>query len=163
MTVWRPCSSCKKPIHHGQIYQVCSVSTCNRARTGLVFCSVGCWDAHVPVMNHRDAWCEEERAPSAAAASGPQSDPGGPSEQRRRIAPTPTAAVEAPDEVLIVASRLKQYVADKADMNTSADVLEALSDLVRMHTDAAIRRARAEGRKTVKARDFEPEATAGRR
>ena len=41
-------------------------------------------------------------------------------------------------------------------INTSADVMDALSDLVRAHTDAAIRRARAEGRKTVKARDFTP-------
>jgi histone H3/H4 len=56
--------------------------------------------------------------------------------------------------VLIVASRLKQYISDKADMNTSADVLEALSDIVRAQTDAAIRRARADGRKTVKGRDF---------
>lgn len=151
MTTWRPCSSCKKPIAHGQLYQVCSVSTCNRARTGLVFCCVGCWDAHVPVMNHRDAWCEEERAPAASA--GEQAEPAG--EGRRRIVATPAPSPRVEDEVLIVASRLKQYIADKADMNTSADVLEALSDIVRAHADGAIRRARAEGRKTVKGRDFQ--------
>jgi len=151
MNVWRPCSSCKKPIHYGQIYQACSVSTCNRPRTGLVFCSPGCWDAHVPVLNHRDAWCVEERAPRASEeAAAP------PSEPRRRIVPSATAssADAQADEVLIVASRLKQYISDKADMNTSADVLEALSDIVRAQTDAAIRRARADGRKTVKGRDF---------
>ncbi len=162
MTLWRPCSSCKKPIHHGQIYQVCSVSTCNRVRTALVFCSVGCWDAHVPVMNHRDAWCEEHRAPdapgvaiadapapAARAAEGRTGEP----EARRRIVPT-APPEPTNDEILIVASRLKQYITDKADMNTSADVLEALSDIVRAYTDSAIHRARAEGRKTLKGRDF---------
>ncbi|MSP54828.1 MAG: hypothetical protein EXR69_04370 [Myxococcales bacterium] len=154
MLTWRPCSSCKKPIAHGQLYQVCSVSTCNRARTGLVFCCVGCWDAHVPVMNHRDAWCEEERAPAVTAATaGVQAEL--PDPARRRIVASPAAA-PVEEEVLIVASRLKQYITDKADMNTSADVLDALSDIVRAHADGAIRRARAEGRKTVKGRDFQP-------
>ncbi len=159
MSTWRLCSSCKKPIAHGQLYQVCSVSTCNRARTGLVFCCPGCWDAHVPVMNHRDAWCEEERAPREEStlvtvkATSPQaSEPAG--EARRRIVPSaPPEPVT--DDILIVASRLKQYIADKADMNTSADVLDALSDIVRAHADAAIRVARADGRKTVKGRDFQ--------
>ena len=151
MNVWRPCSSCKKPIHYGQIYQACSVSTCNRPRTGLVFCSPGCWDAHVPTLNHRDAWCVEERAPRApedAAAPAPEA-------RRRIVHSAPTGSPDSgADEVLIVASRLKQYISDKADMNTSADVLDALSDIVRAHADAAIRRARADGRKTVKGRDF---------
>lgn len=74
-------------------------------------------------------------------------------EARRRIVPS-AAPEPVTDDVLIVASRLKQYIADKADMNTSADVLEALSDIVRAHTDNAIRVARADGRKTVKGRDF---------
>jgi len=34
---WRPCSACKQPIALGTPYYVCSVSTCNRKRTGLVF------------------------------------------------------------------------------------------------------------------------------
>jgi histone H3/H4 len=67
----------------------------------------------------------------------------------------PEAESEAePDEVLIVASRLKQFVRDRADMNTSADVLVALSDAVRLLTVDAIERAREDGRKTVMARDF---------
>ncbi|MDP2314625.1 MAG: hypothetical protein Q8P41_17105 [Pseudomonadota bacterium] len=151
MNTWRPCSSCKKPILAGKAYYACSVSTCNRTRVPYVFCTVACWDAHVPAMNHRDAWCVEQFAPlgetaQVAAAVG---------EPRRRIVPTaaPTPA-PGPDEVLIVASRLKQYITDRADMNTSADVLEALSDIVRAHTDRAIDVARADGRKTVKGRDF---------
>ena len=61
--IWRQCSTCKKDIPYGHVYHVCSVSTCNRKRTGLVFCSLDCWDAHLPDANHRNAWAVEERAP----------------------------------------------------------------------------------------------------
>lgn len=62
---WKKCNSCKKPIPFKAVYWVCNVSTCNRKRTGMSFCSVSCWDAHLPLMNHREAWAEERRAPSA--------------------------------------------------------------------------------------------------
>ena len=62
--VWKKCSSCKKPIAFRALYWVCNVSTCNRKRTGLVFCTVACWDAHQPMMNHRESWAEERKAPS---------------------------------------------------------------------------------------------------
>jgi hypothetical protein len=61
---WRLCNSCKKPIAYLGTYWVCNVSTCNRKRTGLVFCEVSCWDAHVPMMNHRESWAEERTAPT---------------------------------------------------------------------------------------------------
>ena len=60
---WRRCSSCKKDLEFEQTYWICSVSTCNRKRTGLVFCSVECWDAHLPSMRHRESWAEERTAP----------------------------------------------------------------------------------------------------
>ena len=60
---WKVCSNCRKPIAAGQIYYVCSVSTCNRPRTALFFCSPGCWEGHLPTARHRDAWAEERRAP----------------------------------------------------------------------------------------------------
>jgi len=63
---------------------------------------------------------------------------------------------KAPEEkdVLIVASKLKKYIREKSGMSCSADVLEALSDMVRIQANDAIDRARADGRKTVKGRDF---------
>ncbi len=61
------CSSCKKPIGFEQDYFVCSVSTCNRKRLGLFFCSLPCWEAHLPMMRHRDAWAEQTKSPSQAA------------------------------------------------------------------------------------------------
>jgi hypothetical protein len=61
---WRKCNSCKKPISYRATYWTCNVSTCNRKRTGLFFCSVSCWDAHLPIVNHRESWAEEHQAPS---------------------------------------------------------------------------------------------------
>ena len=65
-TFWKRCSNCKKEIGFQAAHYVCSVSTCNRPRTALAFCSIGCWDAHVPMIRHRDAWAEEAKAPSKA-------------------------------------------------------------------------------------------------
>ena len=63
-TAWRRCSSCKTPLAFRAPYWVCNVSTCNRPRTGLFFCSVSCWDAHLSVVNHRESWALERRAPT---------------------------------------------------------------------------------------------------
>jgi hypothetical protein len=62
-SVWKKCNGCKKPIAYSQAYYVCNVSTCNRKRTGLVFCQVSCWDSHLPIVNHRESWAEERKAP----------------------------------------------------------------------------------------------------
>ena len=174
---WKSCGSCKKPIYYGQKHWVCSVSCCNRARYKLVFCKLSCWDAHVPVMNHRNAWAEERRAPAgpepdaasrmprvggARPAPRPASKPPASRTIRRPppdAAPTRRRVVRPQEsteekEILIVASRLKKYIKDRADMNVSADVLEALSDIVRRECRLAIQEAKADGRKTVKGRDF---------
>jgi len=56
------CSVCKKPISMGAKYYRCSVSTCNSGRLKLTFCSVRCWDVHLPEARHRDAGAIEEIA-----------------------------------------------------------------------------------------------------
>ena len=58
------------------------------------------------------------------------------------------------NEILVVASKLKNYIRDKAGMNTSAGVLAVVSDKIRAMCDQAIENARNDGRKTVKDRDF---------
>jgi hypothetical protein len=65
---WRRCSACKKPIGFASTYWTCSVSTCNRKRTGLVFCTVSCWEVHLPVARHRNAWAVEQTAPRGPEA-----------------------------------------------------------------------------------------------
>jgi hypothetical protein len=151
---WRRCSACKSPIALGAIYQVCSVSTCNRPRTGLVFCSVSCWEVHLPDANHREAWAVERRAPTS---QGPEPAPAAASTGQRRLvrpaAPAPATAPAAPAEVLIVASRLKDYIRAKSGYNTSDRVLEPLSEIVRRVCDRAIENARRDGRMTLLERD----------
>ena len=64
-STWKPCSVCRKPISFGATYYRCSVSTCNLKRRTLVFCSVDCWDAHLPDVNHRSPYAIEEQAPAS--------------------------------------------------------------------------------------------------
>ena len=162
---WRRCSSCKKPILCGATWWACNVSTCNRPRTGLLFCTVSCWDAHLSVVNHRESWAVERKAPSRAeweseqaaerrgAGAAGSADPPAP----RRI--LPRSAPRAPDplehEILIVSSKLKAYVRGRSGFHTSDQVMDSLSDAVRALCDRAIDKAREEGRRTVLDRDFE--------
>ncbi len=177
-TWWRECSACKKPIAYGAKYSVCNVSTCNRKRTGMVFCSVECWEVHLPLANHREAWSIEETAPRETVARGnaPSGDraggaqppskapagsapPGeisaraGMSDRESRPAPGSTRT-PPPPEVLIIASRLKDYIRAKAGFNTSDRVLEPLSELVRTICDRAIANAARDERRTVLDRDI---------
>ena len=148
MEGWRRCGPCKKMIGFDSTYYVCSVSTCRKH----VFCSHECWRAHVPLMRHKDAWTEEERSPKQIdferAKDGEQAM------SSKIINQTPTPGGTTPKEVLIVASKLKAYVKAKSGLNTSANVLDKLSDMVRVHCDRAIEEAMRNGRKTLMDRDF---------
>ncbi len=62
--IWKKCTECRKDIAFGATYWQCSVSTCNRSRMPLVFCSVICWDSHLSTVRHRDAGAIEAKAPS---------------------------------------------------------------------------------------------------
>lgn len=59
------------------------------------------------------------------------------------------------DQVLVVVSKLKQYIKDSAGMNTAGSVADALSKAIRQMCDKAIENAKSDGRKTVMDRDFE--------
>jgi hypothetical protein len=150
------CNACKEPIALGATYWVCSVSTCNRKRTALRFCSVTCWDVHLPTAKHREAWAVEKVAPTRLEGDEAASPP---AREKRRILPSPettaSAAVrrEEPEEVLIVASRLKDFVRARSGFNTSDRVLEPLSRIVRRVCEEAIENARRDGRRTVLDRD----------
>ena len=61
---------------------------------------------------------------------------------------------ESGGEVLVVASKVKNYIRAKSSMNTSAAVMDALSNKIRMMCDQAIETAKRDGRKTVMDRDF---------
>jgi hypothetical protein len=160
---WKHCSTCKKEIAFRGAYHACNVSTCNRGHTALAFCSVECWDSHVPLLRHRDAWSLEKRAPSREEFEREQSDEREAQERReiRAAAPQPTTAAQpprgstdVPHDVLVVASKLKAYVRARSGMNTSDAVIDVLSDKLRELCDRAADKAAQAGRKTLLDRDF---------
>ena len=171
---WKRCGVCKRDLGFNAEFYECSVSTCTSGRGHPVFCSVRCWEQHVPVMRHRDAWAEQKVSPSrvqweAAQAPTPGGGWCGTSALAERPTPAPrrivvdarTPARIPPDpglaaDVLVVASKLKAYIRARSGMNTSESVLEEVSRIVREQADRAIEQARLEGRKTVMDRDFKP-------
>jgi hypothetical protein len=177
-SAWRHCNLCKGGIGFEAEYFVCSVSTCNRKRTGLFFCSLACFEAHLPEARHRDAWAEPQRSPSvgaaraareaearegAAEAEGAAAEPPAAAPARRLVVPASPARSDAREQdepgdsgadVLIVVSKLKKYVRDRSGMNTSDGVMAILSDHLRELCREAIRQAGQDGRRTLLDRDF---------
>jgi hypothetical protein len=160
---WKRCSVCKRDLGFGAEFYECSVSTCTSGPRHPVFCSMTCWEQHVPVMRHRDAWAEQKRSPSRAeweAAQSAAGDTVGAPPRRIVVASASTpamvpAAAALPQDVLVVASKLKAYVRARSGMNTSDSVMDALSQIIRREVDRAIEHARTEGRRTVMDRDFD--------
>lgn len=58
-------------------------------------------------------------------------------------------------DILVVVSKLKNYVRSVSGLNTSGNVAPKISDAVRRLCDQAIVKAQGEGRKTLMDRDFE--------
>lgn len=58
-------------------------------------------------------------------------------------------------EILVVVSKVKKLVREKAELNTSAGAIEALSKLVESQALKAAQRAKEANRKTLLDRDFE--------
>lgn len=167
---FRLCTTCKKPIAFGANYMQCSVSTCNRNKLAQFFCTLPCWDAHLPEARHRDAWAEPMKAPTrdafmreqreeqerearASARESRESAMTDEAEKRRRIVGA-TSSEDLPQDVLVVVSKLKAYVKARSGMNTSDAVTDVLSAKIRKLCDAAIEVAQADGRKTLLDRDF---------
>jgi hypothetical protein len=168
---FRLCTTCKKPIGFASDYLQCSVSTCNRNKLAQFFCTLACWDAHLPEARHRDAWAEPMKAPTreafrreqeeqdrearSLARESRESAMSEEAEKRRRVVGAPTSgAQDLPEDVLVVVSKLKAYVKARSGMNTSDGVIDVLSAKIRKLCDAAIDVAQADGRKTVLDRDF---------
>ena len=63
------------------------------------------------------------------------------------------SSAENDAEVLVVVSKLKNYIRSKSGMNTSGGVGSALSEIIRKVCDQAIENAKSDGRKTVMDRD----------
>lgn len=61
---------------------------------------------------------------------------------------------EGGGEILVVASKLKKYIREKSGMNTSAAVMDVISEKIKQICDRAIENAKSDGRKTVMDRDI---------
>jgi hypothetical protein len=136
----------------GEKFFVCSVSTCQGKATNYAFCSISCWDAHVPTERHRpdSAGAIERIAPK---------DPAPLETAHKRVIPSVSPASGAKsksgeDEVLVVVTKVRKYIADRSGMNTSAEVYDTLTTAIKILCDGAIDEARTQGRKTVMSRDF---------
>ncbi len=158
---WKNCTSCRKGIDFDTTYWECSVSTCNRKRLGLFFCTVACWDAHRPEARHRESWAIEKRSPNKSAwereealsASPSTSASTGAAPKRRAVVGASPGDEALPRDVLIVVSKLKKYVKAKGEMKTSETAIPVLSQEIRRICDRAIRIAGQNGRKTIMDRD----------
>lgn len=176
---WLKCTACKNPIPFGAMHQVCSVSTCNRPRNPMVFCTVSCWDSHVADARHREAWAVEAHAPSKTAWEAEREHQPAPAPAPvatpvvRRVvgdpgsAPAPSATPPVPAsgsaglhlaevvdrDMLVVVSKMKKYIKDRSGMSCADAVGDVLSEHLRAICDEAIRAAGRSERKTVLERD----------
>ncbi|MBC7458234.1 MAG: hypothetical protein H7235_08155 [Bdellovibrionaceae bacterium] len=57
-------------------------------------------------------------------------------------------------DILVVTSKVKKFIKEKSEMNTSAETIDILSKAVEKLCLKGIESAKADGRKTVMARDI---------
>ena len=57
-------------------------------------------------------------------------------------------------DVLVVTSKVKKYIKEKGQMNTSAETIDILSKAMEQLCAKGIENAKEDGRKTVMARDI---------
>ena len=164
-TTWRRCSNCKNEIGLGSKYWQCSVASCTKVRAPVQFCSPDCWAVHEEIAFHKNAWAVEYLAPKtaepaaslapvaslASVASATPASPG----VKPSVAVSASRVVAEGGEVLVVVSRLKEFVQQKSNgMSTSDQVVPLLSDHVRRMADLSIASAKTNNRKTVLDRDL---------
>ena len=57
------CATCRKLIPPGTSAVRCTVASCNTGRMKLRFCTISCWEKHIPTARHRKAaYIVEQRA-----------------------------------------------------------------------------------------------------
>ncbi len=57
-------------------------------------------------------------------------------------------------DILVVTSKVKKFIKEKGEMNTSAETIDILSKAVERLCAKGMESAKADGRKTVMARDI---------
>ncbi|MFT6633631.1 MAG: hypothetical protein ACJAS4_003602 [Bacteriovoracaceae bacterium] len=153
---WRKCIVCKKEIKFSSKYFKCSVTSCDKKRSPAQFCSVDCWDVHRSIMSHKSAGADEYHSPTKEEWELLENN----NSKVRMISSVKKSEITHSgnantEDVLVVVSKLKNFVKESSGMNTSGDVMPALSDILRKVCSRAVENAQRDGRKTLMARDFE--------
>lgn len=154
---WRKCIVCKKEVNYSTKYFKCSIPSCDKKRSPAQFCSVDCWDVHRSIMGHKSAGADEYHSPSKEEAELEESKAGKVRIVKGVNANKPSSTINnigLPHDILVVVSKYKAFVKAAGDLNTSGDVADVLSDLLREKTKDAIQNAKREGRKTLMGKDF---------
>lgn len=151
---WRKCIVCKNEINFSTKYYKCSVSSCDKKRSPAQFCSVNCWDVHRSIMSHKSAGADEYQSPSKKDWVMSEQNSSKVRVVRPKSEVTNLNLSSPSDEILVVVSKLKAYVKERSGLNTSADVMPELSNIIRKECDNSIERAKQSERKTLMARDF---------
>lgn len=60
-------------------------------------------------------------------------------------------------DVLVVTSKVKKFIKENGNCNTSAETIDVLSKAVEQLCRKGVEAAKADGRKTVMARDIQPD------
>lgn len=119
---WMKCTECRTEIAYGATYWQCSVSTCNRSRMPLYFCSVVCWDSHLSTVRHRDAYAVEVKAPTKEAWAREQA--ANPPEAARPAPQTPdrpaTSAAPSAPAVSAGSAPVRRVVGDASPSTAAA-------------------------------------------
>lgn len=151
---WRKCIVCKKEIKFSTKYFKCSIVSCDKKRSPAQFCSVECWDVHRSIMSHKSAGADEYQSPSQDKFEEQQRN-----EPKVRVVKSQVVGKKEntdinSEDILVVVSKLKAYIKDSSNFNTSADVMPVLSEIIRRVCDQAVLNAEKDERKTLMARDF---------
>ena len=133
----------------------------------MTFCSPACWDGHLGAARHREAYAEEQHSPSKMDFIRAQAEEvGADMSEKRKIfrfedqsntAQNNIGSAKDHSEVdtLVVVSKVKAFIREQSEMNTSQCAIDALTDVVVSACMNGIRKASAAGRKTVMGRDIE--------
>lgn len=133
---------------------VASSPTTSQANSNLVSSTKNGGASALSATGARAPLTPEQQAAAVAAARSPQRVIARPAAVAPSGGAKPAHKDALESEILVVVSKLKNYVKERADMNTSDSVANVLSDKIRRLCDRAIDNARADGRKTVMDRDF---------
>ncbi len=154
---WRKCIVCKKEINFSSKYYKCSVVSCDKKRAPAQFCTVDCWDVHRSIMSHKSAGADEYHSPTKEQWLRDNEN----TSKVRIVTPKKSLGstelnldAANTEEILVVVSKMKNYIKEISNLNTSADVFPVLSDILRSSCEEAIKNARNDERKTLMARDF---------